>query len=97
MKAEMEKIDNAIKTLTELSWEKAPATPNSGSENNSNNTNNTDNTDNTNANNGGDTTTTPAPAEEKQGCGSALNSTYAVIALVAVLGFAFIAKKKEEN
>ncbi len=97
MKAEMEKIDNAIKTLTELSWEKAPATPNSGSENNSNNTNNTDNTDNTNANNGGDTATTPAPAEEKQGCGSVLNSTYAVIALVAVLGFAFIAKKKEEN
>ena len=43
----------------------------------------------------GDTTT--KPAEEKKGCKSALNSTYAVIALVAVLGFAFVAKKREEN
>ncbi len=43
-------------------------------------------------------TTTPAPAAtEDDGCGSALNSTYAVIALVAVLGFAFVAKKREEN
>ena len=41
-------------------------------------------------------TTTKAP-EEKKGCGSTLNSTYAVIALVAVLGFAFVAKKREEN
>ncbi len=48
------------------------------------------------------TTTTAAPetttaAEEDDGCGSALNSTYAIIALVAVLGFAFVAKKREEN
>lgn len=44
-------------------------------------------------------TTTPAAAEEeeKKGCGGAINSTYAVLALVGVLGFAFVAKKKEEN
>ena len=44
--------------------------------------------------NNADTTTKP---EEKKGCKSALNSTYAVLALVAVLGFAFVAKKREEN
>ncbi len=53
------------------------------------------------------TTTTAAPAkttaaaadkkEEKKGCGGAITSTYAVLALVGVLGFAFVAKKKEEN
>ena len=40
----------------------------------------------------------PAAAEEKEekkGCGSAINSTYAVLALVGVLGFAFVAKKKD--
>ena len=55
------------------------------------------------ANNGGVTGVNYCAAfledeEEKgKGCGSALNSTYAVIALVAVLGFAFVAKKREEN
>ena len=49
---------------------------------------------NDSGNSAGDTTTKP---EEKKGCKSALNSTYAVIALVAVLGFAFVAKKREEN
>ena len=46
-----------------------------------------------------ETTTTAAAAEEEvvSGCFGALNSTYAVLALVAVLGFAFVAKKKEEN
>ena len=42
-------------------------------------------------------TTTAAPAEEEKGCRGAINSTYAVLALVAVLGFAFVAKKREEN
>ena len=42
-------------------------------------------------------TTTAAPATEKKGCGSAINSAYAVLALVGVLGFAFVAKKREEN
>jgi len=31
------------------------------------------------------------------GCGGSLNSTYAVIALVAILGFVFVAKKKENE
>ena len=35
--------------------------------------------------------------EEKKGCGGAINSAYAVLALVGVLGFAFVAKKREEN
>ncbi len=46
------------------------------------------------------TTTAPAdttPVEEEKGCKNAINSTYAVLALVAVLGFAFVAKKREEN
>ena len=46
------------------------------------------------------TTTTPAAAEEKEekkGCGGAINSMYAVLALACVLGFAFVAKKREEN
>jgi tartrate/fumarate subfamily iron-sulfur-dependent hydro-lyase alpha chain len=63
----------------------------------------TDNSGTTN--NGGDAgvsqntadTTTAAAGEEKKGCGSALNSTYAVLALISVLGFAFVAKKREEN
>ena len=47
-------------------------------------------------------TTTPAPAdddaeEEKKGCGGAIHSTYALLAIVGILGFAFIAKKREEN
>ncbi len=46
-------------------------------------------------------TTTAAPAEttpvEEKGCKNAINSTYAVLALVGVLGFAFVAKKREEN
>ena len=42
-------------------------------------------------------TTTPAPEAEKKGCGGAINSAYAVLALVGVLGFAFVAKKREEN
>ena len=46
--------------------------------------------------------TTPAPettahAAERKGCRGALNSTYAILALVAILGFAFVAKKKENN
>ncbi len=46
-----------------------------------------------------DTTAAPdtTAAGEDDGCGSALNSTYAILALVAVLGFAFVAKKREEN
>ena len=44
-----------------------------------------------------ETTTAAAVEEETNGCFGALNSTYAVLALVAVLGFAFVAKKKEEN
>ena len=53
-------------------------------------------------------TTTAAPAtttaaaedevkDEKKGCKGAINSTYAVFTLVGVLGFAFVAKKREEN
>ncbi len=46
--------------------------------------------------------TTKTPAMETLpsltlGCGGSLNSTYAVIALIAVLGFAFVAKKKENE
>ena len=41
-------------------------------------------------------TTTAAPTEEA-GCGSALNSSYAVIALVAVIGMGLVVKKREEN
>ena len=40
--------------------------------------------------------TTPDEDNDK-GCGGSLNSAYAIIALVAVLGFAFVAKKREEN
>ena len=43
------------------------------------------------------TTTAAAEEEAKKGCGGAINSTYAILALVGVLGFAFVAKKKEEN
>ena len=34
---------------------------------------------------------------KKKGCGAALSSTYALIALVAVLGFAFVVRKKESS
>ncbi len=47
-----------------------------------------------------ETTTTPeatAPAAGKGSCNSSLDSAYAMIALVAILGFACVAKKKENN
>ncbi len=34
---------------------------------------------------------------QANGCGGSLNSTYAVLAIVAILGFALVAKKREEN
>ena len=93
VKAGMEKIDAAIASKTELVWDfVAP-----------------DNGEDTTPDNGGDATdnadmTTQAPADttetekpKKKGCKSTLDSTYAVIALVAVLGFAFVAKKKENE
>ena len=57
----------------------------------------TDGGDNTTAAPTDDTTTAPADEQHDKGCGGSLNSTYAVIALVAVLGFAFVAKKREQN
>ena len=42
-------------------------------------------------------TTTAAPEEEEKGCHSTINGAYAALAIVAVLGFAFVAKKREEN
>ena len=36
-------------------------------------------------------------AEDNIVSGGSLNSTYAVIALIAILGFAFVAKKKENE
>ena len=42
-------------------------------------------------------TTTEAPAEEKKGCGSSVSAMYAVLALTAIVGCAFVAKRKEEN
>ena len=42
----------------------------------------------------GDETTTAA---EEDGCESTLNSAFVMVALVATIGFAFVAKKREEN
>ena len=44
-----------------------------------------------------ETPAVPEKEQEKKGCKGAMDSTYAVIALISVLGFAFVAKKKEEN
>ena len=107
MKAEMEKIDSAIATQTEIIWNiGGDGDDGDGDGNGDGGDNTTGDNSNDATNNGGDTTT-QAPADtttvaaddgaKKKGCGSALESTYAVIALVAVLGFAFVAKKKEEN
>jgi len=41
--------------------------------------------------------TTAAEDAKAKGCKKSIDSTYAVIALIAVLGFAFVAKKREEN
>ena len=47
---------------------------------------------------GADTTTAAAEKDaKKKGCKKSIDSTYAVIALISVLGFAFVAKKREEN
>jgi len=41
-------------------------------------------------------TTASAEDAKTKGCKKSIDSTYAVLALIAVLGFAFVAKKKEE-
>lgn len=43
------------------------------------------------------TTNDTTATEEQGGCGASVNSTYAIIALGAIFGFAFVAKKREEN
>ncbi len=93
MKAQMAKIDNAIASASELIFNESTNPPTNNNTTSNNSTESTDSENNTAT----PEDTTAAPAEEKKGCGSTLNSTYAVIALVAVLGFAFVAKKKEEN
>ena len=85
---EIARLHTAITTLTEAEWDFVDPTPVPGGNQENNQQNNQQNAP---------AETTAAVEEEKTGCGSALNSTYAVLALVAVLGFAFVAKKKEEN
>jgi len=97
IQAEMARIDEAVATKTLLVWNFVePEDDGDGDDDGStNNTqNSTDNTQDTTA--AADTTAATEDAKSK-GCKKSIDSTYAVIALISVLGFAFVAKKKEEN
>ena len=98
MRVEIAKIDAAIASQTEIAWTFVDPNPPSDDTTDDGNDDTTTPEDTTAAS--VETTPAPettAPAAEKKGCRGALNSTYAVLALVSVLGFAFVAKKREEN
>ena len=94
IEAEMARIDNAVATKTELVWNFVgdEGGDDAGDEAETTVPETTPAPETT-----APAPETTAPAAEKKGCRGAMDSTYAVLALVAVLGFAFVAKKREEN
>ena len=92
MAAEMEKIMTAIANLSEIEEEEPTVPPTTGGDDEGGAGGGTNDTTKP-----ADDTTTEAPAEEKKGCKSSVSAMYAVLALTAIVGCAFVAKRKEEN